>query len=163
MTTANRDLGTLNPRTRRKVEAWLADCPEIFVTEAGRSAERQAELFANGKSEVRVSNHQKGLAVDIAFRGKELYPKDHSRWRKVADIAKKHGLEWGYDLWFSRYKYVDKPHFQDNGLNSKEIEANERILERRMEKAQKALDEANAVKKYISLLKGKDFTPYKII
>ena len=32
------------------------------------------------------------------------------QWRVVADVAKKYGIDWGYDLW----KW-DQPHFQDNG------------------------------------------------
>jgi len=48
-----------------------------------------------------------GLAVDIAFYGSALYPSDLSLWRNLADKAKKHGIDWGYDLWD-----WDKPHFQ---------------------------------------------------
>ena len=31
------------------------------------------------------------------------------RWRKVAKIGNKYGIDWGYDLWGG-----DLPHFQDN-------------------------------------------------
>ncbi|MBT3726215.1 hypothetical protein HOG21_00495 [bacterium] len=30
-------------------------------------------------------------------------------WKEIAEIAKKYGIDWGYDLW-----KTDKPHFQDN-------------------------------------------------
>jgi len=30
------------------------------------------------------------------------------QWRKIADSAKKYGIDWGYDLWKR-----DKPHFQN--------------------------------------------------
>ena len=50
-----------------------------------------------------------GLAIDIWFTWNELYPSDYQKWRKIADIAKKYGIDWWYDLW----KW-DKPHFQDS-------------------------------------------------
>lgn len=110
-TTSYRKLDKLAPQFRAKVEKFLAECPEIFITESWRSPERQKELVAAKLSFVAHSNHQDGLAVDIGFDGAELYPADMKRWRKVADVAKKYGIDWGFDLW----KW-DKPHFQDNGL-----------------------------------------------
>lgn len=90
------------------MERFLAECPEIFVTESWRSEERQKELVAAKLSYVKRSNHQDGLAVDIGFNGPDLYPADMKRWRNVADVAKKHGIDWGFDLW-----NWDKPHFQN--------------------------------------------------
>lgn len=113
-TTAYRGLDKLNPSFKVKVEKFLAEVnktsPVIFITETWRSEERQAELLKAGLSQVKHSNHQDGLAVDIAFVGASLYPEDQKVWRSVADIGKKFGIDWGYDLW----KW-DKPHFQDNG------------------------------------------------
>ena len=108
---AYRGLDKLNPAFRERVERWLAENPEIFVTETWRSEGRQACLVAEGVSWVKVSNHQLGRAVDIAFHG-ELYPSGMELWRKVADSAKKYGIDWGYDLWGT-----DKPHFQMTELN----------------------------------------------
>jgi len=88
----------------------------IFVSESWRSPERQLELRKLWLSKVARSNHQYWLAVDIWFRGKELYPKDDNIWRKVADIAKNYQIDWWYDLW----KW-DKPHFQDNWIPFKNI------------------------------------------
>ena len=47
--------------------------------------------------------------------------------------------------------------------NIKGIEANNAILAQRMKIAEKALSEANVVKKYLSKLKDKVFKPYKIV
>lgn len=113
-TTAYRGTDKLAPKFREKVEKWIAEVNKtaavIFITETFRTEERQKELIAAGLSQVKRSNHQDGLAVDIAFTGAELYPADQKKWRAVADIAKKYGIDWGFDLW----KW-DKPHFQDNG------------------------------------------------
>ncbi len=117
-TIAFRGLENLAPGFRKKVDLFLKDCPQIFVTESTRSQVRQNELFSLGLSQVRHSNHQDGLAIDIAFKDDlkttyidPIYPTDMSKWRIVADIAKKHGIDWGFDLWA-----WDRPHFQDNGI-----------------------------------------------
>jgi hypothetical protein len=81
----------------------------IFVTETWRSEERQKELISLWLSKVARSNHQDWLAIDIWFFWSELYPSDFSKWRKVADIAKKYWIDWWFDLW----KW-DKPHFQES-------------------------------------------------
>lgn len=115
MNTPDRDISKLNPKFSSSVKAWLNANPEIFLVEGWRSEERQKELIAKGLSKVKHSNHQDGLAVDIGFRDDpsthqketELYPQDMKRWRKVADSAKKYGIDWGYDLWS-----WDMPHFQ---------------------------------------------------
>lgn len=120
MTTAYRLLDKLNPTFKKKVELFLWEVNKngevIFVTESWRSAERQKELVQKWLSFVSRSNHQDWLAIDIWFRWTEPYPKDFTKWRAVADIAKKHQIEWWYDLW----KW-DMPHFQDNWLPMKEI------------------------------------------
>lgn len=115
-----RDLSKLNESFRRKVDRWLEEVDalgiKIFVTESFRSAEDQEAAFKKGTSFLdgvtKLSQHQLGRAVDIAFDKEvygELYPKDMTLWRKVADVAKKYKIDWGYDLW-----NFDKPHFQDS-------------------------------------------------
>jgi hypothetical protein len=108
-----RGLDKLDRRFRDKVEFWLEDCEElgIFITETWRSKERQAYLVDQGYSWTMDSDHRKGLAVDIAFEGKELYPMDIKRWEVVAMRAKKWGILWGYEQWGK-----DLPHFMDNSL-----------------------------------------------
>jgi hypothetical protein len=54
------------------------------------------------------SVHLTGNAIDIAFQGPELYPRDLNIWHAVAGYARMHGINWGYDLW-----KADKPHFQE--------------------------------------------------
>lgn len=113
MSKADRDLGKLDPNFRAKVDKFLRRAiPQcgIFVAEAWRSDKRQKELFAQGLSKTKRSKHQDGLAIDIAFLGKELYPKDERKWEEVAEIAKECGMNWGYAMWG-----WDKPHFEDNG------------------------------------------------
>ena len=112
---ADRDISKLNKGFLLKVTAFLQDQrikdSWIFITEAWRSKERQKELVKKWYSFVKRSNHQDWLAIDIAFHWPELYPKDFSKWAIVADTAKQHGIDWGFDLW-----WWDKPHFQDNWL-----------------------------------------------
>ena len=114
---ADRDLNKLQSKFREKVDLFLVECPHVFVTEAYRTPERQKQLFREGKTYINgvdnLSMHQKGLAIDIAFRGSVLYPEDHKEWERVAKVARKHGIDWGYDLW-AHTGFIDKPHFQDN-------------------------------------------------
>lgn len=115
ITKPNKDLSKLNNSFWIKVQNFLDEVNKeenvIFVVEWWRSEERQKELRKLWLSQVVRSNHQYWLAIDIAFYWDELYPKDNTIWRNVADIAKKYNIDWGYDLW----KW-DKPHFQDNWL-----------------------------------------------
>ena len=120
---SNRDIEKLDPLFKKKVQEFLTDVNHdkeiIFITEWWRSQERQDELYAQGRTTpwnivtwVKVSDHQKWLCIDIAFHWGTLYPTDPKVWQKVANLAKKYHIDWGYDLW-----EVDKPHFQDNTLN----------------------------------------------
>jgi len=118
-TTAYRWLDKLTPQFKIKVEKFIQEVNKnwkiIFITESWRTQERQNELLKWWFSQVKHSNHQDWLAIDIWFFGRELYPSDFSKWRKVWDIAKKYQIDWGWDLW-----EWDKPHFQDNWKALKE-------------------------------------------
>ena len=110
----DKDIEKLSEPFKSRVKSFLSECKEIFVTEAYRTAARQHWLYDSGRTrEGKIvtwtlnSNHTKGVAIDIGFKGRHLYPKDFTKWRKVADIAKKYGINWGYDLWG-----CDKPHFE---------------------------------------------------
>jgi hypothetical protein len=108
------DIELLDKNFLPKVKEFLRICvPKygIFVTETKRSAARQKELIKTGASKRDRSLHQDGKAVDIAFLGEELYPKDMKRWEEVAKVARSLGIDWGYDLW----KW-DEGHLQDNGI-----------------------------------------------
>jgi len=113
----SRDLNLLNSSFKSKVSKRLALCPQVFVTEAYRSQERQNYLYSQWRTRpwriitwTRNSNHTKGVAVDIAFHWSALYPSESSKRREVADKAIQCWIDWGYDL-----RNIDKPHFQDNG------------------------------------------------
>ena len=73
--TTDRDLTKLNASFRKKVELRLAETPDIFVTEAYRTQERQNYLYSLGRTisgrkvtRTTSSNHTKGIAVDVAFK-----------------------------------------------------------------------------------------------
>lgn len=110
-------LDKLDPNFRKKVELFLKEVwDKVFITESWRSQERQEYLYSlwrtiPGKAVTwtLTSEHTKWLAIDIAFKWKELYPKDIYKWREISEIAKKYWIDWWYDLW-----KTDKPHFQDN-------------------------------------------------
>lgn len=116
----NRDINLLADDFKIKVTLFLNVCDNIFITDGFRTTADQQALYAKGRTVpgsivtwidgvTYKSNHQSGNAIDIAFKGDYLYPSDYKEWRKVADIAKAFGIEWGYDLWG-----VDKPHFQND-------------------------------------------------
>lgn len=132
MTEIYKNLDKLTPWFREKVKSWINEVGDIiFITESRRSIQRQYELYGYGRSTSQLkkvwvpvnyanpnqkqvtwtlsSNHIKGIAVDIAFNGKELYPSDNGKRREIADCAKKHGIKWWFDL-----RGKDKPHFEDN-------------------------------------------------
>ena len=90
----------------------------IIITEGYRTVKYQDELYAKGrtkkgnivtnaKGKDYQSQHQWGIAFDIAINGtsKELY--DTALLKKASKYFKKVGLDWGGD-WISP---VDMPHF----------------------------------------------------
>ena len=113
----DRNLNKLTQAFKAKVEGFLSEATQIFVTEAFRTQERQQFLYNKGRTTpwpkvtfTLNSNHSKWEAIDIAFNWDELYPEDIYDWREIAEIANKYEIDWGFDLWGT-----DKPHFQDNG------------------------------------------------
>lgn len=123
-TNTDRNLSRLDPNFRKKVESFLKVVGNtIFVTEAYRTQERQDYLYSLWRTVrgsiitwTRNSKHTQGLAIDIAFHGDVLYPKDAKVWRDIADIARQYGIAWWYDLWER-----DKPHFQCDGTKYEEV------------------------------------------
>jgi len=121
----NRDINLLTERTRQKWLSFQDDVSnyteyEIFLTDWFRTAAEQNALYQQGRTTPwpivtyvdwykYISNHQLGLAVDIAFQWEELYPNNPKIRREVADIWI---AEW-FDRWFD-IRGFDKPHFQDN-------------------------------------------------
>lgn len=119
MVTVLKDINLLEEWFKYKVKLWMDEVGWIiFPTETIRTQERQNELYARWRTSpwtvvtwVTHSIHQDWKAIDIAFYWNELYPTDISKWRYIADIAKKYWIDWWYDL-----RWNDKPHFQDNWI-----------------------------------------------
>ena len=125
----NRDIESLSEPFKSKVKLFLEECKsnglDVFITEALRSKERQEYLYSLGRTVPgRVvtwtlkSKHLVGHAIDIAFRGQELYPSDERIWNKVFDIGEKHGIVSLY-----RKYGVEKAHLEWGGtIPVKEVE-----------------------------------------
>jgi peptidoglycan L-alanyl-D-glutamate endopeptidase CwlK len=121
-----RKLAELLPRTRDKVTAWLAACkaaglPQLYIYEAHRTPQRQAELYAQGRTKKgrKVTNagpwqsmHQYRLAIDFVplkahAKAPGMYEAswgDSKNYAKAQAIAKKHGL---------RHLSWETPHLED--------------------------------------------------
>jgi hypothetical protein len=117
------DRSKLHPWIDHKLNLLLKECKKqgiyLIVTEGFRTVEYQDYLYAKGrtkpgkvvtnaKGNSYSSQHQWGIAFDIAINDKKLLYDDKTI-KKVAKIAKssKVGLAWGGD-WKS---IVDTPHF----------------------------------------------------
>ena len=117
------DRSKLHPWIDHKLNLLLKECKKqgiyLIVTEGFRTVEYQDSLYAKGrtkpgkvvtnaKGNSYSSQHQWGIAFDIAINDKNLLYDDKTI-KKVAKIAKssKVGLAWGGD-WKS---IVDTPHF----------------------------------------------------
>lgn len=125
----NRDLSLLAPKFRAKVEQAVQACKsaggdlDVMVFEGYRSTERQAWLYAQGRTRPGniVTNarssltswHGYGLAVDIVHRTKFWKPcgddaAANERWfASVAAIFKANDCNWGGD-----WTRPDTPHMQ---------------------------------------------------
>lgn len=114
-----RDLGYLLPPVRERAAAFLALAHEaghgLTVTETYRTPERQAALYAQGRTAPGriVTNarpgqslHEQRRAFDVAFPGPDPYSDDHP-WHLLGVWAKAPGLEWGGD-----WRRPDRPHLQ---------------------------------------------------
>ncbi len=128
---AYRKLDKLEPNFRNKVQMFMKKCKsewlDIFITETWRSQARQIYLRLQWLSKIWRSKHQDWLAIDIAFRWKELYPKDNKLWEKVYKVAEYCWIDSWYVLWG-----WDKPHYQDNGAKFiPEVKAKLSLEERR--------------------------------
>lgn len=123
MLAAIRDIDALTPETALKCRAFLQRAEaaglRVFPTETRRSSERQAALWAIGRTEpgrivtrskAGTGKHEFGLAFDVAFKGVHLYPSDLQTWARLGAIGKACGLTWGGD-----FKGVDSVHFENNG------------------------------------------------
>lgn len=114
-----RNLSELLPIVRERAEVFLnlasLDGYDLIITETYRTHERQAELYAQGRtkpgqivtnSRPGWSRHESRQAFDVAFPGPEPYSDAHP-WHLIGVWAEQAGLEWGGD-----WKHPDRPHLQ---------------------------------------------------
>ncbi len=112
----------LVPELQVKADLFLQECKNagynLRITEGFRSFERQNKLYAQGRTEpgkivtwakAGESKHNFGKAFDVCFIGNDPYPNDDAKWKLIADIGKKVGLNPGY--YFPQDK-KDSPHFE---------------------------------------------------
>lgn len=112
----------LYPPFEAKIEALLiaarAHGMEVGLFEGFRSWEKQAQIFAQGRTKPGKvvtkappghSWHNFGLAADVVFRakGKWSWAESHP-WSRLGALGKELGLEWGGD-W---KRFPDRPHFE---------------------------------------------------
>ena len=118
----SRDLSLLHPKLRQIVPQIIQRCEmlglPVLITDGFRSKAEQDNIYAQGRTkpgqivtQVRWPNsaHNWGVAVDFCrnLKGHE-YDDGDGFFRRVAQVAKGFGLEWGGD-W---HNFVDKPHLQ---------------------------------------------------
>jgi hypothetical protein len=104
----------------QKVREWgAANGLEITVSEGARSAEKQAEYYAQGRTKPGPiitnakpgqSKHQSAKAIDLLVTRNGKQVDDEKIWRQIGKIGKSMGLEWGGE-WKSIH---DPEHFQYN-------------------------------------------------
>lgn len=120
-------MSNLNPKFNNLLRAFIIQANreglDVDVHMDYRSVDKQNELFAQGRTKPGkvvtnarggLSWHNYGLAADVVFKknGKWSWSEEHD-WKKLGEIGKKCGLEWGGD-----WKRPDRPHFQyTNGLS----------------------------------------------
>ena len=118
----SRDISLLHPRLQQIIPQIIRRCEEmglsVLVTDGFRTKAEQDAIYAKGRTapgaivtQVRWPNsaHNWGVAFDFCrnVKGHE-YDDGDNFFRRVAEIAKGYGLEWGGD-WKN---FVDKPHLQ---------------------------------------------------
>jgi peptidoglycan L-alanyl-D-glutamate endopeptidase CwlK len=118
--TLARSIPALQPIVARKADLIVTDMEKlgqpVRVVEGYRSLEKQAQLYAQGRTtpgsivtnaKPGESFHNYGVAVDFVFR-KEGYNATQAQWEMLGKVGEKHGFEWG-GRWIG---FVDRPHFE---------------------------------------------------
>jgi peptidoglycan L-alanyl-D-glutamate endopeptidase CwlK len=118
----SRKISNLDSRFQPLVKQLLDESNKLtspwitFITDGFRTYAEQAELYASGRTKIGkiltnappgTSNHEKGLAVDLAFQKDGKLSYEQKYYDLIVPIAKKLGIDWGGD-----WKFVDKPHFE---------------------------------------------------
>lgn len=161
--TAQRDIELLKEPFKQKLKNFLIEMKqlgdEMKPHETLRTAERQAYLLNTGKSKVKRSNHQDGIAADLHFVKAPNFPNGgDTRWLLAAKIAKKHGIDCGGILW-----NWDWNHFQDDGspirqaLGDWKDAAREFAMSNGISNGERPLDELTRVELWETLRKYTEF------
>lgn len=116
-------LNTVRMELRQVVLKAFETVPfDVTVIEGYRNKDRQDQLFAEGKTKVRVSRHQSGFAVDLA-----PYPVDWNDTQRFITLAEhmfaaakelgvtiRWGGNWSRDNVHDKppSSFVDMPHFE---------------------------------------------------
>lgn len=100
------------------IDAALEVGIRVVVTESRRTPERQAKLYAQGRTTpgrivtwTLKSKHLDGLAFDVGVLdddGVLTWPDDDELWERIGKLGEAQGLRWG-GRW-TRSK--DRPHFE---------------------------------------------------
>ena len=118
----SRDTTLLHPEVQAIIPKFLDECKKqgliVKVTDTVRTKQEQNDLYAQGRTEpgnivtwvkYPYSNHNWGMAFDICRNdGKGAYNDSDGWFKKVGQVGKSFGLEWGGD-WKGT---PDKPHFE---------------------------------------------------
>lgn len=120
MTATDRRIEALHPDLQplaiKLLHAAAAAGMPILITETLRSRERQAELYAQGRTapgkivtraRPGESRHETGRAFDVAFHGADGRPTWDGPWEDLGALAESIGLAWG-----GRWKRPDRPHIE---------------------------------------------------
>ncbi|WP_082055753.1 LysM peptidoglycan-binding domain-containing protein [Geobacillus kaustophilus] len=135
---ADKKLQNVHPVVAAKARQLISQAYKkginVIITQGYRSIEEQNELYAQGRTKPGkivtnakggYSYHNFGLAFDFAILnpdGSVSWNVDE-KWKRVAQIGKSLGLEWGGD-WKS---FPDYPHFQYTfGLSLADLRAGKR-------------------------------------
>ena len=174
----NRNIDDLALHMKGRVRVFMKKVKDsgfkVLITEGRRAKARQVWLYSFGrfganKAKAKVtwtldSNHIIGEAIDIVplKDGKAWWDAPGEVWSGIYRLARQSGLkslyeETGYDR-----PHLDFDHLWSSDIQ-KQIDANEKILRNDMDKAWKAVDNANARKRYLASLKSVPFKPYIII
>lgn len=114
-------LDGVDPRLRGVIEAAMQEAGEGWrITEGVRTKERQAELYAQGRTapgsivtNTMNSQHLKGNTLDVAFIDGGKANWDFDRYRQFNDIVQRIAVDRGVPVtWGGDWKMRDGPHFQ---------------------------------------------------
>jgi len=113
-----KDINKLKPNASFACKLFMEECRKqglnVAVTETLRTAQRQGELYAIGRTKpgkivtwTKKSRHQSGLAWDICKNVKGEEYSDTGFFQACGQVAKKLGIIWG-----GNWKNKDMPHFE---------------------------------------------------